>query len=74
LTNLIPNVWKSAFIIPLLKEGVPTILNNYRPISKLSVLAKVLEFRVSKRIPGHKFYPIYFPGRISKNIVLPLQP
>ena len=43
LINVIPQVWKSVFVIPLLKGGDPTILNNYRPISKLSVLAKVLE-------------------------------
>lgn len=50
LTNVIPKVWKSAFVIPLLKGGDPTILNNYRPISKLSVLAKVLEFLVSEQV------------------------
>jgi len=50
LTNVIPKVWKSAFFIPLLKEGDPTILNHYRPISKLSVLAKVVEYLVSEQV------------------------
>lgn len=33
-TNEIPLIWKSAFVLPLLKGGDPTLLNNYRPISK----------------------------------------
>jgi len=41
-TNTIPKIWKSAYVLPLLKGGEATLLNNYRPISKLSVLAKVL--------------------------------
>lgn len=35
LSNEIPKDWKSAFNIPILKGDVPTILNNYRTISKL---------------------------------------
>ena len=42
--------WKSAYVLPLLKGGEATILNNYRPISKLSVLAKVLERLVSEQV------------------------
>jgi hypothetical protein len=38
--NEIPRTWKSAFVLPLLKGGDPTLLNNYRPISKLSPLAE----------------------------------
>ncbi|KAI4830607.1 hypothetical protein KUCAC02_002226 [Chaenocephalus aceratus] len=49
-TNAIPKVWKSAYVLPLLKGGEATILNNYRPISKLSVLAKVLERLVSEQV------------------------
>ena len=36
--------------LPLLKGGEATLLNNYRPISKLSVLAKVLESLVSEQV------------------------
>lgn len=50
LTNVIPKVWTSSFVIPLLKRGDPTILNNNRPISKPSVLDKVLEFLVSEQV------------------------
>lgn len=48
----IPRIWKSAFVIPLLKGGDPAILNNYRPISNLSVLAKILEGLVSDQLKG----------------------
>ncbi len=49
-TNVIPSLWKSAFVVPLLKGGDPSIINNYRPISKLSVLVKVLESLVSDQL------------------------
>ena len=42
-TNKLPKVWKSAFVLPLLKGGESSIVNNYRPISKLCILAKVFE-------------------------------
>lgn len=41
--NVMPSIWKSAHVFPLLKGGDPALLNNYRPISNLSVLSKVLE-------------------------------
>lgn len=46
----IPRIWKSAFVLPLLKGGDPAILNNYRPISNLSVLVKILECLVSDQL------------------------
>ncbi len=49
-TNVIPSIWKSAFVVPLLKGGDPSILNNDRPISKLSILVKVLESLVSDQL------------------------
>lgn len=49
-SNEIPLDWKSAPVIPLLKPGDPSNLNNYRPISKLSVLAKVLESLISEQV------------------------
>lgn len=48
--NKIPDVWKSAFVIPLFKGGDSIVLNNYRPISKHSVPAKVLETLVSDQV------------------------
>lgn len=49
-TSTIPHLWKSAYVLPLLKGFDPTNLNNYRPISKLPILAKVLESLISAQI------------------------
>ncbi|XP_026744752.1 uncharacterized protein LOC113506092 [Trichoplusia ni] len=40
---VVPKQWKSAFITPIHKKGAKTLITNYRPISKLCLLAKVLE-------------------------------
>ena len=42
-TTQIPLEWKSANITPLLKHGDETQMENYRPISVLPVVAKVME-------------------------------
>ena len=34
---------KRANVLPLYKDGDPTSFNNYRPVSLLSVVSKVLE-------------------------------
>ncbi|CAB4040147.1 Hypothetical predicted protein, partial [Paramuricea clavata] len=39
----VPSAWKTALITPILKEGNPHVVTNYRPISLLSILSKVLE-------------------------------
>ncbi len=49
-TNVIPPSWKSAMVMPLLKGGDPSDLNNYRPISKLPVLEKVFESMVNDQM------------------------
>lgn len=38
-----PRIWKSAFVTPVHKKGSRTDVVNYRPISKLCILAKVFE-------------------------------
>lgn len=43
-------LWKSAFVVPLHKGGSQNDLNNYRPITKLSCLAKLLESIVNKQL------------------------
>lgn len=40
---VVPKLWKSAFITPVHKKGVKTDIANYRPISKLCIIAKVFE-------------------------------
>ncbi len=38
-----PSMWKEALVTPILKKGDPTKKENYRPVSCLSVVSKVLE-------------------------------
>lgn len=42
-TSSFPENWKTAKIIPLHKSGKEEEMNNYRPISLLSTLSKVIE-------------------------------
>ncbi len=46
----IPKIWKSAFVSSLFKGGDPLQLNNYRPISKLCVLSKLLEKLLNEQL------------------------
>ena len=46
----IPTEWKSAKVIPLHKSGKTTKTDNYRPISILPVLSKILERAVQRQL------------------------
>lgn len=39
----VPDILKSATVLPLLKKGDPTLKQNYRPISILPIISKILE-------------------------------
>ena len=41
--GIIPDDWKCGRVTPLFKQGEASDLNNYRPISVISVIAKVFE-------------------------------
>ncbi|XP_050680149.1 uncharacterized protein LOC126976049 [Leptidea sinapis] len=41
--GLVPLKWKTAYVSPIHKKGSRENVENYRPISKLSLFAKVLE-------------------------------
>jgi hypothetical protein len=43
VSGLFPEALKVARVIPVFKKGDRTNVNNYRPISLLPVLSKVLE-------------------------------
>ncbi len=45
-----PLQWKISKIIPLLKKGDPQQPENYRPISNLSLLGKLYEKLILKRV------------------------
>ena len=43
LSGIFPDDWKCATVTPLFKQGEASDLNNYRPISAISVIATVFE-------------------------------
>lgn len=49
-TNTFPDAWKCAKVVALPKSSDTTELNNYRPISILSVLSKPLEKHIHKHL------------------------
>ena len=72
-----PLKWKIARVSPLFKGGIPTNCNNYRPVSVLPCLAKVLErfanqqfqdFAVENKLINEKQFA--YQKRSSCNIAL----
>jgi hypothetical protein len=49
-TGIVPTSLKLAKVIPVFKKGLQNCLNNYRPISLLSIFNKILEKLVYKRL------------------------
>ena len=47
-TSCFPDQWKLARVLPLHKSGSKTCIDNYRPVSILCVLSKVLEKHIYK--------------------------
>ena len=45
-----PTDWKLALVVPIFKKGAKDLPGNYRPISLLPILSKVLEKIVHKKI------------------------
>ena len=52
-TSLFPSAWKKAFVIPLPKIPNPVLLEQFRPISILPILSKVLEQIVHKQFSSY---------------------
>ena len=53
INGTIPNEWKLAKVIPIFKYGDRTDPNNYRPISILPILSKILERAVPSKLLDH---------------------
>ena len=51
--NVIPAEWKKAKVTPLHKSGTKDDPRNYRPISVLPVVCKVLERLIHKQLPSY---------------------
>ena len=49
-TGVVPSEWKVAKVIPLYKSGSLAEIDNYRPISILPTLSKILEKIVHKQL------------------------
>ena len=79
----VPSAFKKAAVTPLLKKPSldPEILGNYRPVSNLSFVSKILEKVVSHRLHSHKtsenlyepFQSAYRAGHSTETAVLRVQ-
>ena len=52
-TKTVPSDWKVAIITPLFKEGDRNLASNYRPISILPCLSKIMECIIHNQIYNH---------------------
>ena len=52
-TSRWPSTWKVASVVPVHKKNEKTVAKNYRPVSLLPVLSKVLESIVASRVTEH---------------------
>ena len=52
-TGTVPTKWKKSLIVPIPKSSTATTPNDYRAISVLSILSKVLERHVHHIISDH---------------------
>ena len=52
-TGIFPNAWKRARVSPIFKEDLRTDPNNYRPISVLPVVSKLIERVVFDQLYGY---------------------
>ena len=51
-TSKVPNIWKSATIIPIPKVPKPTVLNDFRPVALTPVIMKCFEKLVKEILIG----------------------
>ena len=48
-----PDVWKTSLVSPIYKEGSQSSPSNYRPISLMSILSKLLEHIIHEDTTAH---------------------
>ena len=74
----LPLAWKVSNIVPIPKGSSSDEPRNYRPISLLSIISKVLERIIYKRVTAHLeciYPPIqnqwgFLPGRSTTSAIL----
>ena len=52
-SGVFPTIWKSAIVMPSFKKGEKELSSNYRPISLLSCIGKLMERVIYKHIYNH---------------------
>ena len=52
-SGIVPSSWKNANVQPIPKNGDASMWNNYRPISLVSVISKVMETIINKQLLSH---------------------
>jgi hypothetical protein len=82
-TGHFPDIMKMALVTPLLKKSSlnPDILSNYRPVSNLSFISKILEkvvdSQLSEFMSAHNLYEkhqsAYRPGHSTETALLRVQ-
>ena len=54
LTNsYVPNVWKTAYVVPIYKKGSKKEAGNYRPVSLTCIVCKLFERMLKNKIVDH---------------------
>ena len=51
--GIFPSIWKTAHVTPIHKKGSRSICSNYRPISLLSCVGKVMEKCIQKHLTSY---------------------
>ena len=78
-TSVFPSSYKSAIVLPLIKKpGLDPQVLNYKPVSNVSFLSKVIEKVISSRILTHiadndlidKFQSAYRCGHSTETVLL----
>jgi hypothetical protein len=52
-SSVFPTTWKTAQVTPIFKKGNRQVIANYRPISLLPLLSKVMEHAINKQLCEH---------------------
>ena len=52
-SSIFPSEWKIAKVVPIFKSGCKSNVENYRPISVLSIVSKIIERAVHDQLYSH---------------------